>query len=219
MAVVPQPPSWRIGNCHRLSDRYERAGCQLHLRLDHAGPDYTTQVIFVCDDSHIYSGTTNIAAIINLFSAHSKRNRSRPDRTTWSYARLVLRGSLPIDEIGEAPRVLAEVDLQLALIVENELCRGEKHARALRLVLIVELQLTAAEVKGLALGIRECLAKPDQTVGDEDDLAPRGSGLHADVAQQEEHHLAVVEVTGSRPVIRSQGALGQLAEPPRLDRG
>src|SRR6185312_8231087 len=31
-----------------------------------------------------------------------------------------------------------------------------------------------------------------------------GRRLHADVAQQEERHLAMVEVTGSRPVIRSQ---------------
>lgn len=35
--------------------------------------------------------------------------------------------------------------------------------------------------------------------------------LHADVAQGSEHFLAKEEVPGSRPGIRSQGALDQLA--------
>src|ERR1700756_5094608 len=77
--------------------------------------------------------------------------------------------SCPIENVGESPGVLIQVQLQLALFIEDQLRRGIELTGALALVLGVEFEHAGGQIEGLRLGVEVGLAKTDLTIGDEDD--------------------------------------------------
>src|SRR5438067_2068027 len=61
--------------------------------------------------------------------------------------------SCPIEDVGESPGVLIQVQLQLALFIEDQLRRGIELAGALALVLGVEFEDAGSQTEGLRLGV------------------------------------------------------------------
>jgi hypothetical protein len=58
------------------------------------------------------------------------------------------RRALPIEHIYQVPSVLIEFDLKLALLVDSKLAGWIQYARALALVRVVQIELTAGEIEG-----------------------------------------------------------------------
>ena len=66
---------------------------------------------------------------------------------------LVLRRTLPVDNVGKPPGILVQLDLQLTVLVDGELASRVQDAPALALILIVQLHLTCGQIERLRLGI------------------------------------------------------------------
>src|SRR5215469_11165165 len=56
--------------------------------------------------------------------------------------------ALPVEHVDQLPRVLVQLDLKLALLVDRKLGQGKQHAGALFLVLVVKVKLTRCQVEG-----------------------------------------------------------------------
>ena len=71
------------------------------------------------------------------------------------------------DDVRQAPRIFAELNLQIAVLIDYQLCRRVQHAGALLLVLIVDVDFAAGKVVGLRLSVMVGLLESDPAVGDE----------------------------------------------------
>jgi hypothetical protein len=89
--------------------------------------------------------------------------------------------SCPIEDVRESPGVLTQIQLQLALLVEDQLRLGIERPGALALVLGVEFEDAGGETEGLRLRVGEGFTETDLTIGDEDDLATGWRCRHLDV--------------------------------------
>src|SRR5271166_1827591 len=89
----------------------------------------------------------------------------------WNPTLVFALRSLPIDDVPKSPGILIEIEGQLPIITDAQLGRGVQDARALALVLVVDVDLARSQVKRLGLGIIIGFPKPDLTVGYETDLA------------------------------------------------
>jgi hypothetical protein len=68
-------------------------------------------------------------------------------------------GLVPVDDVGELPRILAQLELKLSLFVDDQLGRREKDAVALVFVRIVDLDLAGGQVAVSGPGIVISLAE------------------------------------------------------------
>ena len=75
------------------------------------------------------------------------------------------RSPWPIEDVREPPRVLAQIQLQFALFIKDELRLGIEGARALALVLVIDVDEASGEIEGLRLGVEEGFAKADLPIG------------------------------------------------------
>jgi len=57
--------------------------------------------------------------------------------------------ALPVDDVDQFPRILIELELNLALFIHGELASGIENASALALVCIVDIEFPSGEVEGL----------------------------------------------------------------------
>ena len=112
-------------------------------------------------------GHRRIIPAIQRPAATAPRNRPQ----------LILRSTLPVDDIAEPPRVLVQIELQIAVFVDQQLGGRIQDAGALALVLVIEIYLASRQVKALGLRIRVGLTEGDLAVGDELMLRPVGVGI------------------------------------------
>src|SRR5580700_2633096 len=92
------------------------------------------------------------------------------------------RCSFPIEHVHKLPRVLSKIDLQLALLVNYELCRRKQDTCALVLILIVYIDFAPTQVKSLRWRIGPNFGETNLPVGDETDLSPSWSRDQSDIA-------------------------------------
>src|SRR5271156_2495244 len=89
--------------------------------------------------------------------------------------------SSPIEDVREPPRILRQVQLQLALLIKDQLRLGIESPHALALVLVVEFEHAGGQIEGLRLGVEVGFAKANLTIGDKDYLATGRRWSHLDV--------------------------------------
>jgi hypothetical protein len=58
------------------------------------------------------------------------------------------RRTFPIDYVNQFPGILVQLDLQLPVLVNSQLCQGIQHATALASVLFVYVKFTGRQVEG-----------------------------------------------------------------------
>ena len=79
--------------------------------------------------------------------------------------------AVPINDIGKLPGVSAELELKLALFVDDQLGSRVENSAALALIGVVQIKFAGGQVVGLALTVVVGFAESDQAVGGETDLA------------------------------------------------
>jgi hypothetical protein len=62
---------------------------------------------------------------------------------------LILRCTLPVEEVPKSPWVLIQIELHLAVLVNDQLGRGVQDAGALALVLVIQVEFTGCKVIAL----------------------------------------------------------------------
>src|SRR5580704_4564009 len=97
---------------------------------------------------------------------------------------LVVYASLvPVDDVIEFPRILAKLEFELPLFVDDQLSRGVEHASSLVFVRVIYLDLACSQVVSYALGIVIMFTESKLTVGDEANLAAGFGWDQANIAQ------------------------------------
>jgi hypothetical protein len=81
----------------------------------------------------------------------------------------------PIDNACQLPGILIQLHLQFAVRVDDELRSRKQHAGVFVFALLVDVDLTSAQVVRLRPGVMVSLAERDPAIGDEADLASGGS--------------------------------------------
>jgi hypothetical protein len=89
--------------------------------------------------------------------------------------------ALPIDNVNQLPWILIEVQLQLALFIDNQLRQWVEKPCTLALILIVKLQYAGGKIEGHRLAIRPGLTKPDLPIGGKDDPSAGRCRSHRNV--------------------------------------
>src|SRR5277367_1968541 len=96
---------------------------------------------------------------------------------------LFAAGLVPVDDVHQIPRVLAEFKLKLTLFVNNQLAGGIEDAPALFLIGVVQVDLTGSQVEGRARAVVHGLTDPDPAVGGEANPAAGGRFNHANITE------------------------------------
>src|SRR5664279_2300103 len=80
-----------------------------------------------------------VSTICNMLgsSAETSRNANAPEG---AMQQLVVSRALPVDEVAQPPRILVQLDLQLAVLVDRKLAGWIQDASALALVLIIQVE-------------------------------------------------------------------------------
>jgi hypothetical protein len=79
--------------------------------------------------------------------------------------------SLPVENIHQFPGILIEVNLQLPLLIDHELCGRIQDTRALVFVLVIQVDFTGRQVEGLRLGIGPNFAEAKLPIGNKADFS------------------------------------------------
>src|ERR1700674_2778593 len=90
--------------------------------------------------------------------------------------------SLPIDNVNQLPGKPNEVVLQLPLLIDRQLGFRVEGARAFRLILVINVELTDRQIVGSRSAIVEDLAESEKAVGNKANLPPSGGWDLLDVA-------------------------------------
>src|SRR3954463_13098501 len=83
---------------------------------------------------------------------------------------------IPVDDIHQFPRILTQLPLQLAIVVNDELRCRIQHPGTLVLILIVNINLASSQVESLRLCILEGLPEGNPAIGNKTNPTARGCG-------------------------------------------
>src|ERR1700730_11826056 len=96
---------------------------------------------------------------------------------------LVGASTVPIEDVDQLPGILAELELELPLFVDDQLGSRVENAAALLLVRVVQVKFASGQIEGLALGVVVGFTESDPTVGSEPDLAAGWRGNQGNVVE------------------------------------
>src|SRR5258708_31876812 len=110
---------------------------------------------------------------------------TRPGARHMPIGDLLLLGTstVPIDDVDQLPGILAELELKLTLFVDDQLGSRVKHAAALLLIFIVQINFASGQIEGFALGVVVGFTESDPAVGGEPDLATGWCGNQGNVVE------------------------------------
>src|SRR5689334_10863615 len=80
---------------------------------------------------------------------------------------------VPIDDVDELPGIFVELEFELPLFVDDQLCCGKENTSALILVGIVDVDFTCSQVVSGGLGVVIRFTESQRAVGDKANLAAR----------------------------------------------
>src|SRR5215831_9222427 len=109
---------------------------------------------------------------------------------------MTLAPSSPIDDVDQIPRILKQVELQVAIPVNGDLCRWEQCAGTLSCVLVVDINFSCCYVECPRPRVPGSFCKCDPAVGNETHPAASRRGNYLHVGYTETHRPPHLKATG-----------------------